>query len=81
VAYAPLPPADRGTFSIEPGTKVYLGMVVGEYTREQDAGQRLKTKQLTNVAAGSDENVRIEPAHLLDAGAGIECRADDEYLR
>ncbi|HLF77018.1 MAG TPA: translational GTPase TypA, partial [Dehalococcoidia bacterium] len=82
VPYAIFRLQDRGTFFIEPGTKVYPGMVVGEYSREQDVPVNVcKTKQLTNMrAAGSDENVRIEPAHILTLEQSIEWLGEDEYL-
>ena len=73
---------DRGTFFIDPGTKVYAGMVVGENKREQDMPVNVcKTKQLTNVrAAGSDEAVRLEPPRILSLEQAIEWLGDDEYL-
>jgi GTP-binding protein len=73
---------DRGTFFIEPGTRVYPGMVVGENARTQDMPVNVcKTKQLTNVrAAGSDEAVRLEPPRLLSLDQAIEWLGDGEYL-
>jgi GTP-binding protein len=73
---------DRGTFFIQPGTRVYPGMVVGENAREQDLAVNVcKTKQLTNVrAAGSDEVVRLEPPRLLSLEQAIEWLGEDEYL-
>ena len=73
---------DRCTFFIEPGTKVYVGMVVGENVRDQDMPVNVcKTKQLTNVrASGSDDAVRLEPPHLLTLEQAIEWLGDDEYL-
>ena len=82
VAYSMFRLQDRGTFFIEPGTKVYVGMVVGENDREQDMPVNVcKTKQLTNVrAAGSDEAVRLEPPRLLSLDQAIEWLGEDEYL-
>jgi GTP-binding protein len=73
---------DRGTFFIEPGTRVYAGMVVGENNRGQDMPINVcKTKQLTNVrAAGSDEAVRLEPPRLMSLDQALEWLASDEYL-
>jgi GTP-binding protein len=73
---------DRGTFFIQPGTRVYPGMVVGENAREQDMAVNVcKTKQLTNIrAAGSDEAVRLEPPRLLSLEQAIEWLGEDEYL-
>jgi GTP-binding protein len=73
---------DRGSFFIEPGTKVYAGMVVGENAREQDIPVNVcKTKQLTNMrAVGSEDTVRLEPPRLLTLEQAIEWLGDDEYL-
>jgi GTP-binding protein len=82
VAYALFRLQDRGAFFIEPGTKIYPGMVVGENAREQDIPVNVcKTKQLTNIrAAGSDEAVRLEPPRLLSLDQAIEWLGNDEYL-
>ncbi len=82
VIYAIFRLQDRGHFFIEPGTKVYPGMVVGENTREQDVPVNVcKTKQLTNMrAVGSDDTVRLEPAHILTLEQSIEWLGEDEYL-
>ncbi len=74
--------AERSTFFIEPQTKVYAGMIVGENSREQDMTVNVcRTKQLTNMrASGADEAVRLEPAHILTLEQAIEWIADDEYV-
>ncbi len=74
--------AERSTFFIDPGTKVYEGMIVGENSREQDMAVNVcKTKQLTNMrASGSDEAVRLEPPRLLTLEQAIEWIGDDEYV-
>ena len=82
VAYSIFRLQDRGSFFIEPGAKVYAGMVVGENARDNDMPVNVcKGKQLTNVrAAGSDEAVRLEPARLLSLEQAIEWLGNDEYL-
>ncbi|MCH1927923.1 translational GTPase TypA, partial [Shewanella sp. C31] len=52
---------ERVAFFIEPGTEVYVGMIVGEHVRENDLDVNVTiAKKLTNVrAAGSDENIRL----------------------
>jgi GTP-binding protein len=82
VPYALFRLQDRGAFFIEPGTRVYAGMVVGENNRSGDIPVNVcKTKQLTNIrAAGSDEAVRLEPARLLSLEQAIEWLGSDEYL-
>src|SRR5260221_4103477 len=54
---------DRGPMMIEPGWKVYKGMIVGEHTRDNDLEINvLKGKQLTNIRTTSkDEAVRLTP--------------------
>jgi GTP-binding protein len=82
VAYGMFRLQDRGSFFIEPGTRVYAGMVVGEHNRDQDLPVNVcKTKQLTNIrAAGADEAIRLEPPRLLTLEQAIEWLGDDEYL-
>jgi GTP-binding protein len=82
VAYGMFRLQDRCTFFIEPGERVYAGMVVGENARENDMVVNVcKTKQLTNIrAAGSDEAVRLEPPRILSLEQAIEWLGDDEYL-
>lgn len=82
VAYALWKLQDRGIFFIEPGTRVYKGMIVGENAREEDIVVNVcKTKQLTNMrASGADEAVRLEPPRLLTLEQAIEWLGEDEYL-
>ena len=63
VAYAMWNLEDRGPMMIEPGWKVYRGMIVGEHTRENDLEVNvLKGKKLTNIRTHSkDEAVRLTP--------------------
>jgi GTP-binding protein len=82
VAYGMWKLQERSVFFIEPGTKVYEGMVVGENSREHDMTVNVcKTKQLTNMrASGSDEAVRLEPPRLLTLEQAIEWIGDDELV-
>ena len=61
VSYAMWNLEDRGPMMIEPGIKVYAGMIIGQHTRENDLEVNvLKGKKLTNVrAAGKDEAVKL----------------------
>ena len=61
VAYAIFNLQDRGVMFIDPQTKVYQGMIVGEHNRPNDLEINiLKGKQLTNVrASGTDEAVKL----------------------
>jgi predicted membrane GTPase involved in stress response len=50
VAYAMFNLEDRGPMIIEPGDKVYQGMIIGIHTRDNDLEVNvLKGKQLTNI--------------------------------
>lgn len=73
---------DRGTFFIEPNDPIYVGQVIGEYTRDTDLILNLiKTKKLTNVrASGSDEKMMIQPARKFSLEEAMEYLGDDEYL-
>ena len=81
-AYAMFKLQERSVFFIDPGTKVYEGMVVGENTRNNDMHVNVtKTKQLTNMrASGADEAIRIEPPTILSLEQAIEWITDDEYV-
>ncbi|MEK7748546.1 MAG: translational GTPase TypA, partial [Bacteroidota bacterium] len=82
VAYGMWKLQERSTFFLEPGSRVYAGMVVGENSREQDMVVNVcKTKHLTNMrASGSDEAVRLEPPRVPSLEQAIEWIADDEFV-
>jgi len=73
---------ERGTLFIAPGTRVYEGMVVGEYSRESDLNVNIcREKKLTNIrAAGRDENVIITPHREMGLENGVEWISDDELV-
>jgi GTP-binding protein len=73
---------ERVQFFIEPGTEVYVGMIVGEHVRENDLDVNVTIgKKLTNVrAAGSDENIRLIPPRRLSLEEALEFLAEDELL-
>ncbi len=81
-AYAMFKLQDRITFFIEPGIKVYRGMIVGENARDEDIIVNVcKLKQLSNMrASGADEAIRLEPPHIHSLEQAIEWIADDEYI-
>ncbi len=82
VAFALWKLQDRGPMFIEPQTKVYQGMVVGEHTRENDLDINvLKGKQLTNVrASGTDEAVTLMTAKKMSLEQMIAYIKEDELL-
>jgi GTP-binding protein len=82
VAYALWKLEDRGPMMIEPGCKVYRGMIVGEHTRENDLEINvLKGKHLTNIrAAAKDEAVRLTPPLKMTLEKALAYIADDELV-
>ncbi len=73
---------ERIHFFIEPGTEVYVGMIVGEHVRENDLNVNVNiNKKLTNIrAAGSDENIRLIPPRRFTLEEALEFLAPDELL-
>ena len=67
---------------IEPQTKVYSGMIVGEHNKENDLEINvLKGKQLTNVrASGSDKAVILVPPLKMSLEEMISNIKEDELL-
>ncbi|MEX0842907.1 MAG: translational GTPase TypA, partial [Gemmatimonadota bacterium] len=82
VAYALFNLQERGTMFVGPGTTVYTGMIVGEHIRPGDLDVNVcKGKKLTNMrAAGSDENVKLEPPRQLTLELALEFIDDDELI-
>ncbi len=82
VAYAMWKLEDRGPMMIEPGDKVYRGMIVGEHTRDNDLEINiLKGKQLTNMrASGKDEAVRLTPPIKMTLERALSWIDDDELV-
>ncbi|MDI3469631.1 MAG: GTP-binding protein TypA/BipA [Pseudolabrys sp.] len=82
VAYALWNLEDRGPMMIEPGWKVYKGMIVGEHTRDNDLIVNvLKGKQLTNIRTTSkDEAVRLTPPIRMTLEKALAYIQDDELV-
>ena len=82
VAYALWNLEDRGPMLIEPGTKVYQGMIVGEHTRDNDLEVNvLKGKKLTNIRTHSkDEAVRLTPPMRMTLERALAYIQDDELV-
>jgi GTP-binding protein len=79
VAYALFNLQERGPMMIDPGTRVYQGMIVGEHSRGNDLEVNvLKGKQLTNIrAAGKDENVLLTPPMKLSLERALSYIEED----
>ncbi len=81
-AYAIEHVQDRGEIFVEPGDRVYEGMVVGENAREEDIDANMvREKKLTNMRAStSDEGVHLLPVHHLSLEQSLEWIREDELL-
>ena len=82
VAYALWKLEDRGPMFVEPGMKVYNGMIVGEHTRGNDLEINvLKAKQLTNMrASGKDDAVLLTPPIRMTLERALSYITDDELV-
>jgi len=82
VAYAIFNLQDRGVMFIDPQTKVYQGMIVGEHNRPNDLEINiLKGKQLTNVrASGTDEAVKLVTPRKMSLEQMMSYINEDEVL-
>ena len=67
---------------INPGDKIYEGMIVGEHSRDNDLEiNLLKSKQLTNIrAAGKDESIRLVPPLRMTLEQMISYIEEDELV-
>jgi GTP-binding protein len=82
VAYALWNLEDRGPMMIEPGWKVYRGMIIGEHTRDNDLEVNvLKGKKLTNIRTQSkDEAVRLTPPIRMTLEKALAYIGEDELV-
>ncbi|MBE8954791.1 MAG: translational GTPase TypA [Quinella sp. 2Q5] len=73
---------DRGVMFIEPGQKVYEGMIVGENSREMDIDiNPCKQKHQTNIrSSSSDEAIRLVPPRIMSLEQAMEYINDDELV-
>jgi GTP-binding protein len=74
--------ADRGVLFVGPGTLVYGGMVIGEYTRGEDLEVNIvREKKLTNMRMStSDELVKLTPPTVFTLEQALEFCASDECV-
>lgn len=73
---------DRGVLFIEPQTKVYVGMIIGEHSRPNDLDVNpIKGKNLTNVrASGSDDAIKLVAPRKLSLERALEWIEEDELV-
>lgn len=82
VAYALWKLQERGRMFVNPGDRLYEGMVIGIHSRDNDlVVNPIKGKQLTNIrASGTDEAVTLTPPIQLTLESAIEFITDDELV-
>ena len=82
VAYALWNLEERATMFVEPGTRVYEGMIVGEHVRPGDLDVNVtKGKKLTNMrTTASDGTVQLEPPRVVTLELALEYIEDDELI-
>jgi GTP-binding protein len=73
---------ERGTLFVDPGDKIYLGMILGEHSRDSDLDvNAIKEKKLTNIrAAGKDEAMLLIPPRRMSLEQAIAYIEDDELV-
>ncbi len=73
---------ERVQMFVEPGTRVYEGMIVGMNSRSDDMEVNpCKAKKVSNMrAAGSDEAIKLSPARIFSLEEALEFIEDDELV-
>jgi GTP-binding protein len=73
---------ERGTLFVDPGVKVYVGLILGEHSRENDLDVNpIREKKLTNIrAAGKDEALLLIPPRRMSLEQAIAYIEDDELV-
>ena len=72
----------RGALMIDPQTKVYTGMIVGQHTRDNDLEVNVREgKKLSNVrAAGKDDALLLVPPMKMTLERAMSYIQDDELV-
>lgn len=73
---------ERVQMFVEPGTKVYEGMIVGMNSRGDDmVVNPCKAKRVSNMrAAGSDDTIKLTPPRVFSLEEALEFINDDELV-
>ena len=73
---------ERVQLFVDPGTKVYEGMIVGMNSRGEDMEVNpCKAKKVSNMrASGSDESVKLSPPRVFTLEEALEFIDDDELV-
>jgi GTP-binding protein len=81
-AYSIFKLQERGAMMIDPQTRVYEGMIIGQHSRDNDLIVNIiEGKKLTNVrAAGKDENQILTPPIRMSLEKAMSYIQDDELV-
>ncbi|MFM7215156.1 MAG: EF-Tu/IF-2/RF-3 family GTPase, partial [Verrucomicrobiota bacterium] len=73
---------ERGRLMVEPGDQIYVGMIVGENTRENDIPVNpVKEKKLTNMRSqGDGKGIQLNAPMRLSLERALEYIDVDEYV-
>ncbi len=73
---------ERGALFVNPGDRVYVGMILGEHSRGSDLEVNpIKEKKLTNIrAAGKDDAMLLIPPRRMSLEQAIAYVEDDELV-
>jgi GTP-binding protein len=82
MAYALNMVQERGRLMVEPGDKIYTGMIVGENARENDIPVNpCKAKRLTNMRSqGDGKGIQLDPPLKMSLERALEYIGSDEYV-
>src|SRR5204863_6005733 len=82
MAYALNMIQERGRLMVEPGDKIYTGMIVGENARENDIPVNpCKAKRLTNMRSqGDGKGIALDAPLKLSLERALEYISSDEYV-
>lgn len=81
-AYALWNLEDRGIMFVNPQEKLYVGMIIGQHSRDNDLEVNpIKGKQLSNMRTTSkDEAVRLTPSKVMTLEEAIAYIQEDELV-
>jgi GTP-binding protein len=81
-AYSLFKLQDRGPMLIDPGVRVYEGMLIGQHTRDNDLVVNVvEGKKLTNIrASGKDEALALTPPIRMTLERALSYIQDDELV-
>lgn len=82
MAYALNMVQERGILMVEPGDKIYAGMIVGQNARENDIPVNpCKAKRLTNMRSqGDGKGIALAPPLKMSLERALEYIGPDEYV-